>query len=297
MSNPEFRSEICPKCGETLSVPAHLKEFSCLYCGERLKAKDRKDADAKEFYDAHILQAITNHIGIDKKVTGSEYAPAFAHYVESNAETFRQLELAISSGAYTPEEAVRYFLDRLEAYWVSDNDRNKKLVLQQDKFVIAVFLVPMVRSLKLPISEDYCQALQKLWCERNPKSPFYLGNYEDMLAGFRKKTLGGMCFITTAVCRHSGKADDCAELTAFRAFRDNYLKSCPDGPALISRYYDIAPGILLQIDLRHDRDEIYGQIRKQYLTPCYDDICQGRLHQCKKRYTEMVEDLQRRYLQ
>ena len=31
------------------------------------------------------------------------------------------------------------------------------------------------------------------------------------------------CFVTTAVCDSFGKSDDCYELTAFRAFRDNWL--------------------------------------------------------------------------
>ena len=91
--------------------------------------------------------------------------------------------------------------------------------------VIAIFLVPAIRKLALPTSEDFCDVLQKEWVRRYPKTPFYLGSYEEISTGFRKKILG-LCFITTAVCEEEGKPDDCEELTAFRAFRDGYLKSC-----------------------------------------------------------------------
>lgn len=306
MSHDKFMNGTCPACGEALTVPAHLKEFSCLYCGKRLSGEDlqrpaeKTDTDAaaaKAYYEAHILQTITAHLGIDKQVTNSAYAKAFAHYTASNEETFRQLQAAVSGDHLTPEDAVTLYLDQLERHWKEDTTRKQsvKFKMQTDKFVIAVFLVPMIRSLKLPISEEYCEVLQKQWCERHPKSPFYLGTYEEMQSGFQKKILG-LCFITTAVCRQEGKSDDCEELTAFRSFRDGYLRSCPDGPALISKYYDIAPGILLHIELSDEKERIYQTLRHEYLQPCYEDIKSGRLHCCKQRYTQMVTALERKYL-
>lgn len=70
--------------------------------------------------------------------------------------------------------------------------------------VIAIFLVPAIRKLALPTSEDFCDVLQKEWVRRYPKAPFYLGSYEEISTGFRKKILG-LCFITTAVCEEEGK--------------------------------------------------------------------------------------------
>ena len=119
--------------------------------------------------------------------------------------------------------------------------------------------------------------------------------YEELAGGFRKKFLG-LCFITTAVCLREGKPDDCAELTAFRAFRDGYLRACPDGPALIDEYYDIAPGIVLRIDLSRDREARYDAIRENWLEPCYADLRAGNLHSCKERYVEMVRSLEKEYL-
>lgn len=294
----------CSACGEMLSIPAQLSEFSCMYCGTRLQKEDyvpsvplSEGEQGKVYYEAHILGTICNHLGIDKLVTGSEYAGAFEHYRQSNAETFSQLELAINAGVYTHEEAAAYFLDKLEEYWKTDKTRKQRqsLMLETDKFVIAVFLVPMIRSLQLSISERYCETLQKLWCSRHPKQPFYLGTYEALSKGFQKKILG-LCFITTAICEFEGKGDDCEELTAFRNFRDGYLLSCPDGKELIETYYDIAPGIVLHIDHSSDRETIYRKLRKEYLQPCFEDIQNGRLQQCKKRYTDMVLTLKQQYL-
>ena len=144
-------------------------------------------------------------------------------------------------------------------------------------------------------SEAFCKTLQAEWVRRYPKTPVYLGDYEAISTGFRKKLLG-LCFITTAVCQELGKPDDCAELTAFRAFRDGYLASQPDGEALIREYYNIAPGIVTCINTCSDRHATYARIREQYLAPCYEDLLAGRNASCKSRYVQMVRDLEREYL-
>ena len=155
--------------------------------------------------------------------------------------------------------------------------------------------MPAIRKLELPTSEAFCKALQAEWVRRYPKTPFYLGDYEAISTGFRKK-LFGLCFITTAVCEELGKPDDCEELTAFRAFRDGYLRACPDGEDLIREYYDIAPGIVTCINLASDRHETYREIRDTWLAPCYDDLQNGRMADCKERYTQMVRTLESRFL-
>ena len=299
----------CPKCGEQLEIPAHLKQFSCMYCGTRLTPSELTDDFAAPnapavdgtasaaFYRKHVLGVITNHPGIEKKMTRSDFVPAFEQYSQSNEEIFRQLDAAVSAGAITLEDAADFFLDQLETRWEQEASwkASRSALMDTDKFVIAVFLVPMIRRMELKTSEDYCQILREHWCSRHPKSPFYLGNYEELAGGFRKKFLG-LCFITTAVCLQAGKPDDCPELTAFRAFRDGYLRACPDGPALIEEYYNVAPGIVLRIDLSRDREARYEAIRENWLAPCYADIQAGNLHRCKERYVEMVRSLEKEYL-
>jgi hypothetical protein len=55
------------------------------------------------------------------------------------------------------------------------------------------------------------------------------------------------CFITSACCETLGLGDDCFELRALRRYRDEVLAKCPDGPAAIVRYYELAPLILGQL--------------------------------------------------
>ncbi|MCL2049411.1 MAG: 50S ribosome-binding GTPase [Defluviitaleaceae bacterium] len=99
------------------------------------------------------------------------------------------------------------------------------------------------------------------------------------------------CYITTAVCNSQNKADDCYELTTFRNYRDNYLLKEADGQSLIRQYYNQAPQIVANIDTRHDRDIIYSNIWKEYLSPCLTHIEENRYVECKELYIDMVNSL------
>ncbi len=310
MEHKDLLSGICPQCGEKLEIPAHLDAFSCMYCGARLSQKDLSaevdpvastEAEAAaDYYKANILQVVTEHREIEKSLTRNAYEPAMDAYEAQCGKIFEQLNTACMGGALTVREAADWLLDRLEEQWVVDL-KKKKLgqtaasLRDGDKFLIAVFLVPMIRRLGLSCISDYCNALHAAWMERFPKSLWQVGDFDSINNSFRKKFLG-LCFITTAVCLEEGKSDDCAELTAFRNFRDGYLQSCPDGKALIEEYYAIAPSIVLEIEKSADPKSRYAEIRKEYLQPCYEDLQAGRQLQCKLRYTEMVRALQKEYL-
>jgi ribosomal protein S27E len=316
MSEQEFLTGKCPKCGEELKVPANLEQFSCLYCGARLTPADLTQApaapepldlgEAEASYQAalaRLAECVTRYPGYNRKITKTEFEPAFAAYQAGCQPIFEQLSRGIEPLAEGQSEkiaaAAERMLDDLEAAWQASPKWKSKMnqagIMEDDKIIIAIFTVPLVRYLKLPISEEFAVQLQKKWVERHPKSPFYLGDYESISGGFRKKFLG-LCFITTAVCEEQGLPDDCAELTAFRAFRDGYLRACPDGEALIREYYDIAPGIVSCLNVCGDRHENYAAIRENYLDACYRDLQAGRLEACKTRYTAMVRELERRYL-
>ncbi|MEI0489295.1 CFI-box-CTERM domain-containing protein [Brachyspira pulli] len=104
------------------------------------------------------------------------------------------------------------------------------------------------------------------------------------------------CYITTAVCRKDNKEDDCYELTMFRYFRDNWLMHQKDGNALIDRYYKIAPQIVRSIDLENNSSFIYDEINNKYLKNCLKMIENKEYEECKKLYIEMVESLEKKYL-
>lgn len=294
---------LCPKCGHTLNIPADLADFSCMYCGERLThaqlltqpaEQELPDTERTAHYDKAVSRlgwCITNFPGYQKLIVRDKFFSAFETYEAACAPVVQELGRGICAQQQTEllERAVATVLDELAAGW------SKKGAMEDEKIVLAIFFVPMVRKLKLPISEEFVTILQKRWVERYPKSPFYLGDYESISGGFRKKFLG-LCFITTAVCQELGKSDDCAELTAFRAFRDGYLAAQPDGQALIDEYYNIAPGIVSCINTCSDRHASYAEIRERYLDPCYEDLLAGRNESCKSRYVQMVRDLEHQYL-
>lgn len=293
----------CPECGHMLQIPAELEQFSCLYCGCRLTkeqllaeppAPQEPESERKVYFDhavGRLGACIRNYHGYQRKIMREAFFEAFETYEAACAPVIQELARGIDAGQQTEllERAAAAMLDDLAAGWSKKDD------MEDEKIILAIFFVPMVRKLQLPISEEFAAILQKNWVERYPKSPFYLGDYDSISSGFRKKFLG-LCFITTAVCQELGKPDDCEELTAFRAFRDGYLAAQPDGEALIREYYNIAPGIVTCINTCSDRHASYARIREQYLEPCYNDLLHGRNESCKTRYVQMVRELEREYL-
>lgn len=294
---------------QELKVPASLAEFSCMYCGARLAQADlltgaeaapaAPDETAFSAALEGLSGCIRNYRGYHKRVTKTDYEPAFAEYEAGCHAMVRRLDAGVA-GLPAPERtaklraAAERMLDDLGADWAAR--KGSRFLFDEDKYVVALFFVPMVLRQELPSGREFADTLQAVWVERYPKSPFYVGDYETLAGGFRKKKFLGLCFITTAVCEAEGKPDDCAELTAFRAFRDGYLKAQPDGEALIEEYYRIAPTIVMCIDVCGDRTERYAAIREQYLQPCYNALQAGDLAGCKTKYVRMVRDLEREYL-
>lgn len=314
MNEKEQRSGKCPQCGEMLTVPAELAEFSCLYCGARLRQEMLVTESKREAEDVESARAafraeakrlagcILDYAGYNRKIVRDQFENAFAVYESGTAPIFRALDEAAcpleSERSALLQEAAEEMLNDLETAWKKNpkwrNSMQRNGIRDDDKIILAIFFVPALRKQKLSISEELCARIQKEWVARHPDSPFYLGDYETISGGFRKKILG-LCFITTAVCEASGLPDDCAELTAFRSFRDGYLRASEGGDALIEEYYDIAPAIVTCIDVCTDRAAKYADIRKKWLEPCYRDLQTGRMEQCKSRYIEMVRSLEREF--
>lgn len=294
---------------QELKVPASLAEFSCMYCGARLAQADlltgaeaapaAPDETAFSAALEGLSGCIRNYRGYHKRVTKTDYEPAFAEYEAGCHAMVRRLDAGVAglpadARAAQLRAAAGRMIDDLAVDWAAR--KGSRFLFDEDKYVVALFFVPMVLRQELPSGREFADTLQAVWVERYPKSPFYVGDYETLAGGFRKKKFLGLCFITTAVCEAEGKPDDCAELTAFRAFRDGYLKAQPDGEALIEEYYRIAPTIVMCIDVCGDRTERYAAIRAQYLQPCYDALQAEDLAGCKTKYVRMVRDLEREYL-
>ena len=75
---------------QELRVPASLAEFSCMYCGARLAQSDlvteaaetpaAPDADAYAAALEELSGCIRNYRGFHKRVTKTDYVPAFDEY-------------------------------------------------------------------------------------------------------------------------------------------------------------------------------------------------------------------------
>lgn len=299
MSEQAMKTVVCTECGKTLQIPQELTDYSCIYCGARLHEQPKQpavDEADREQVGGRLVQCVANYPDYQRRITRDLFQPAFELYEEGCRPIIEALDAAYRfDGEQLLPKLVGQFLDDLEARWQSFKPRERKTKKMDDKLIVAIFMVPMIRRQQLSVSEPFCELLQKTWIARYPDNPFYLGNYEDISAGFRKKIFG-LCFITTAVCQSRGLADDCAELTAFRAFRDGYLRACPDGEALIDEYYNIAPGIVRCIELGEDSGKKYDELRRVYLEPCYADLQNGRYESCKTRYVAMVRSLEKQYL-
>ena len=159
---------------------------------------------------------------------------------------------------------------------------------------MAAFVVPILNYNR----NEYCVAVTKrmveLWNQRKVNSlKLSHSTYEEIAGGFERK----LCYITTAVCRSQGKPDDCYELRAFRDFRDGYLMRSGDGRRLVEEYYDIAPGIVMLINMEKHPDKTYEGIYEKHLMPCLRFIEEGRRNDCRNRYMTMVRELEEKYLE
>jgi hypothetical protein len=100
------------------------------------------------------------------------------------------------------------------------------------------------------------------------------------------------CFLTSACVFHKGLADDCAELTALRKFRDSYMMKTAEGSKLVEEYYAIAPSIVEKIEKREDKDEIYDSIYADILA-CIKLIEEQKFEETVAAYAAMVRRIEK----
>lgn len=300
----------CPNCGKPLEIPADLEDFSCLYCGKRCLTADlrlTKDIVPGEFEERRetlrerLPWAVTGYPDYFKKFKKKEFFPAFEIYENENRANVDSIDPCVDACPDGEEAAVQILckdlLDAVDAHVRNDprwsSKRKQETVLFEVKFVMAIYFTPLIRKRGLRCAEAFREELHRQWMERYPKQIWSPGDYDVIASGFRKFK---WCFITTATCEHEGKPDDCAELTAFRAFRDGWLTE-NGGEALIAEYYDVAPGIVACIELCDKPEERYAEIRERWLAPCYRALQEQRMGDCRDRYVDMVRTLEKRYLQ
>lgn len=103
------------------------------------------------------------------------------------------------------------------------------------------------------------------------------------------------CYITTAMCRDTGKPDDCAELQSLRRYRDEVMLNDSEGRRLVEEYYSKAPKIVSLINQDPDHYQIYQMLRERYITPAAKAADAGENAKALELYKAMVESLSQKY--
>lgn len=206
-------------------------------------------------------------------------------YCEGMAEQNAQDELIRETASVIPNYAIQK---------LKDIPKHKKAALSIDyNMTMAVYIIPMFTYRGFSVNERIAEQMVKLWNEEKVTgSNIQMSTYEKIESGFKHR----LCYITTAVCDSQNKPDDCYELTTLRNYRDQYLMKTEEGRQMVEEYYDIAPGIVLAIDMRQDSKRIYKGIYEEYLMPCIRYAEDGRNEECKELYMDMVYHLQKKYL-
>ena len=299
----------CTSCGKEIQIPADLESFSCLYCGAKHRMADyRSKAEAeipatlpadeadRAYAEKHLLDCIRNYPNYFKRFNRKKYEPAYRAHREDIRETFEAMDRYVCAMPAQREKLVESFVDAFLAQWEEYQSSQKKMGRKRrefaDKLTLAWFTVPAIRSLDLSIGEDFLPMLRDRFNEKYPDNRFELGSFAEINGGFRKH---GFCFVTTAVCEAEGKADDCEELTAFRAFRDGWLAQTEAGRNAVAEYYETAPAVVAAMRYGDDETARCAELRRDWLEPCYEALLRGDNESCERLYTQMMRSLRARY--
>ena len=283
----------CPGCGRMVEVPAGMDACFCTFCGARVEhpAAPVPDAPAPAPLDTAALAKelsalMAENRGLARQFARATYELQFRTYQAKLAPLIIRLEAGLPQGdgrEAAVEAMAAAWLDALSARWKKGRPQ------YEEQHLMAVFTIPALRDLPQKSGDELARAAQALWVKRWPKEPIGLGNYQDIVNGFRRK----LCYITTAVCRVQGKGDDCYELTAFRRFRDQVMLRSEEGRALVEEYYRLAPAIVTSVRLCRDEKAVYDQVYREYLLPCLRLLEAGDEKGCRDKYVEMVRHMEK----
>jgi hypothetical protein len=282
-----------------------------MYCGETIEFQNLELPKASEStlhtvgqeYKQALekISCLVDHMDqILPQFTKKNYNASFENYVQTGINALQPIEryAAVSEVALgrVVEEAASALLQSV----VSEIEHRKgglmnsakKARIDQYRFFLAVYMVPMILRLNYKISNPLTDKILDLWLDHFPDFAFKKAGYEELQSGFERK---GLCYITTAVCESRHKPDNCYELTTMRKFRDTYMQQTKERQGRVEEYYSTAPAIVAMINMQPGCEEKYYSIWEKYLLPCIIDIEKKHLKQCEKRYIKMVRNLIKEY--
>lgn len=172
------------------------------------------------------------------------------------------------------------------------NKRKREQVAIDYNMTFVTYFLPILNYHSSIACKKLAEYIVETWNRDFASQKIGNATYEEVYSGFKTR----LCYITTAVCNSLGKGDACYELELLRGYRDSYLLSQEEGADIVNEYYDIAPTIVNRINKREDADMIYRQVWEKYLSRCISMIENDNREACKELYTEMVRELQGKYL-
>ncbi|MEN9848216.1 MAG: hypothetical protein RL368_956 [Pseudomonadota bacterium] len=98
------------------------------------------------------------------------------------------------------------------------------------------------------------------------------------------------CFISTTICTHLGKGEQCDELVFLRKFRDEHLLTTNQGVAMVAEYYSISPPLLEKLEKIYlQNSTIYQFLYEEYLSVIILNLQHTKFEDAISNYKKMLE--------
>ena len=145
---------VCPQCGKKLEIPAELEEFSCLYCGARMRTAALQarpvEERAVEALLAQLPGCITRYPDLHLRIGKKDFFPTFAQYEQDNAPLLQELDACCAGYPGGAEalagHAAAVMLDGLAAHMEKDprwGKRTRDNVFFDTKVALRPAMPPM----------------------------------------------------------------------------------------------------------------------------------------------------------
>lgn len=301
-----FITAECPHCGKVLQLPDDAEQVVCMFCAKPIDVpavlNEQTGAEEKEELFAYWMGEAKRLIDNDliafradmRQFTAEKYPPAFDAYTVRIAPVINTYCKAAENGSMVraAEEFSGFLMDQYLEHFQKEGVKKNDSKFFDYRYTVVAFLVPGMLESRHEAADILADHFLERWNKEYPKNPLGKADFASISRGFKKK----LCFITTAVCESLGKGDDCAELNAFRTFRDHWLLAQPEGERKIREYYLFAPMIVERIEQHPEREAIYRSVWQEDLEPCLIALKANRMEDCAEQYEAMVERLEQRFL-
>jgi hypothetical protein len=177
-----------------------------MYCGESFDIYDAKSIELPEsalhmleigYHKAleEVMVLIEDYEQLLSKFNKKEYSTSFEQYVQkSNSLLLPSERYALISQenvSKVSEEISKTLIELIGKDIAKAKDgmfnSEKTAAIEQYRFLLTVYTVPMILHLKYRISEPLADAILAAWGKQYPKFIFKKGNFDSLLAGFERK--------------------------------------------------------------------------------------------------------------